>query len=278
MQALVPRCSVLPIFAVACCLIAGVARADALDDIKARGKMVVAIDPTFTPYEYTTANGAITGYDPSLLNLIAKDLGVAVEYRQLAFDGIIPGLVAGSFDFTATALNVTVERAKRIAFTTPVSKSQNVVLARKGGTLTGATAEDLSGHTLAVKAATQPEQLLRRMSKDLEQQGKKPIEILSVQTVEQTVEALVANRADGAVDDMTVMTAVMKRHTGQFQITGNIGDAVYIAWGTRQSDPKLTQAIDDGIKKLKADGRMKALQEQFLDVSFDLPTSGLLPK
>lgn len=278
MQRLAPRCSLLPILVAALCLSAGLARADTLDDIKARGKMIVAIDPTFTPYEYTTANGAITGYDPSLLELIAKDLGVAVEYRQLAFDGIIPGLVAGSFDLTATALNVTAERAKRIAFTIPVSKSQNVVLTRKGGTVTGAAAEDLSGHTLAVKAATQPEQLLRRMSKDLEQQGKKPIEILSVQTVEQTVEALAANRADGVVDDMTVITAVMKRHAGQFQITGNIGDPVYIAWGTRQSDPKLTQAIDDGIKKLKADGRVKALQEQFLDVSFDLPTSGFLPK
>lgn len=278
MQGLAPRCSLLPILVAALCLSAGLARADVLDDIKARGKMVVAIDPTFTPYEYTTANGAITGYDPGLLDLIAKDLGVAVEYRQLAFDGIIPGLVAGSFDFTATALNVTAERAKRIAFTSPISKSQNVVMARKGGTITGAAAENLSGHTLAVKAATQPEQLLRRMSKSLEQQGEKPIEILSVQTVEQTVEALAANRADGVVDDITVMTAVMKRHAGQFQIAGNIGDPVYIAWGTRQSDPKLTQAIDDGIKKLKADGRMKTLQEQFLDVSFDLPTSGLTPK
>ena len=43
-----------------------VAHADTLDDIKSRGKMIVAIDPTFAPYEYTDASNAIVGYHPAV--------------------------------------------------------------------------------------------------------------------------------------------------------------------------------------------------------------------
>jgi polar amino acid transport system substrate-binding protein len=271
------KCGLLAVVAATCCA-PSVARADALDDIKARGKMIVAIDPTFAPYEYTTSDGAITGYDPSLLALIAKDLGVTVEYQRLAFDGVIPGLVAGSFDFTCTALNVTAERAKRIAYTVPVSKSQDVVLARQDGTVKGSSPEDLSGHTVAVKATTQPERLLRQIDEDLESAGKQPIQILSLPTIEQTMEALTGGRADAVVDDVSVIGAQMGQSKVALRIAGNIGEPVYIAWGTRKSDPKLTQALDEELKKLEADGRMQASQKQFLSVSFDLPTSDFLPK
>ena len=40
---------------------ATVSLADTLDNVKARGTLVVAIDPTFAPYEYTDDGGAITG-------------------------------------------------------------------------------------------------------------------------------------------------------------------------------------------------------------------------
>src|SRR6478609_9253371 len=92
----------------------GPAAADALSDLKAKGKIVVAIDPTFSPFEFTDSSGKIVGYDPELIEAVASSLGVKVDYQVMAFSGIIPGLVAGSFDLTPT-LNVTAERAQRIA-------------------------------------------------------------------------------------------------------------------------------------------------------------------
>src|SRR6185437_12964877 len=73
--------------------------AEAMDDIKSRGKMLVALDPTFSPFEFTDSAGAITGYDPGLLALIAKEWGVKIDFQVMSFNGIIPGLIAGSFDF-----------------------------------------------------------------------------------------------------------------------------------------------------------------------------------
>ena len=254
------------------------ARADTLDDIRARGHMVVAVDPTFSPYEFTTSDGAITGYDPELLQTIAKDLGVTVEFQKMAFDGVIPGLIAGSFDFTSTALNVTAERAKRIGYTIPVSKTQNVVLATVGGPISSADPTLLSGHTAAVKQGTQPEQLIKALNKDLTAKGKPPIAIVSLQTVEQTVEALAAKRADFVVDDLAVLTEAADRSAGTVKIIAPIGEPIYIAWGTRKADEKLREALDGELKKLQADGRMSALQKQYFHTSFDLPTTGFIPK
>ena len=62
------------------------AAADTLDDIKSRGKMIVAIDPTFAPYEYTDANDKIVGYDPAIMAAVAKHLGVTIEYQRMAFE------------------------------------------------------------------------------------------------------------------------------------------------------------------------------------------------
>jgi len=260
------------------CAAAQTASADTLDDIKTRGHMIVAIDPTFSPYEFTTADGAITGYDPDLLQLIAKDVGITVEFQKMAFDGVIPGLIAGSFDFTCTALNVTAERAKRIGYTIPVSKTQNVVLTTKALAVASADPLALSGHTVAVKQGTQPESLMKQVSKDLVAQGKPAIEILSLQTVQQTVDALGANRADFVVDDVAVLTEAAEKSGGADKIVGNIGDPVYIAWGTRKTDEKLREMLDGELKKLEANGQMKALQQKYFHTSFDLPTSGFLPQ
>ena len=104
--------------------------------------MVVAIDPTFPPFELTDESGKIIGYDPELIEAVAEGLGVKVEYQVMAFSGIIPGLIAGSFDMTPT-LNVTAERAAKIDYVIPTASSVNAVLALKDGGVTSAKIEDL---------------------------------------------------------------------------------------------------------------------------------------
>ncbi len=132
--------------------------ADTLDDIKNRGKMIVGIDPTFAPYEYTDAKNNIVGYDPAILDAVAKHLGVKIEYQRMAFSGIIPGLLSHSFDLEGSALNVTAERAKRISYVVPTSKTVNGVLVRSDFTKIPSkpTPESLAGLTGAVKSGSAP--------------------------------------------------------------------------------------------------------------------------
>lgn len=255
-----------------------IAMADTLADITARGTMIVGIDPTFAPYEFTDSSGAITGYDPSLLEAVAEGLGVTIEYRTMAFSGIIPGLIAGSFDFTATALNVTAERAERIAYTIPVSQTENGVLRRVGDTrVNGDEPTTLAGLTAAVKQTSTPERVVQEASDALVASGGAAISVLSVETTEQTVTALGTSRADFLVDDMSVLAQIMKERPGQFEIAGKVGPTDYIAWGIRKEDQTLVDAINAELLKLKADGTMSALQEEYLGLSFELPEADFIP-
>ncbi|MGI4858591.1 MAG: transporter substrate-binding domain-containing protein [Janthinobacterium lividum] len=258
---------------------ATLAAADTLDDIKSRGKLVVAIDPTFAPYEYTDENDHIVGYDPAILEAIARHLGVKIEYQRMAFSGIIPGLLAHSFDMEGSALNITAERAKRLDFTVPTSKTVNGVLVRADfrKVPAKATVDSLAGLTGAVKTASAPEQILKQFNETLSAKGLTPITILSVDSVDQTVAALMTRRADFVFDDMTVLAGVVKQNAGKVRTGGELGPAQWIAWATRKDDARLNRAISEQILAMKKSGELAKLQAANLGVTFDTPTSNFVP-
>ena len=258
-------------------LVRGPVAADALSDLKAKGKIVVAIDPTFSPFEFTDLSGKIVGYDPELIEAVASTLGVKVDYQVMAFSGIIPGLIAGSFDLTPT-LNVTAERAQRIAYTIPTASSVNAVLASKTSAVKSSKIDDLSGLKCAVKQTTQPEQMMTAMNADLKAAGKKPVDLLGFDTIEQTVAALAAKRVDCVVDDKSVLVeAVEKRPDVPMQVVGVLGGVTPIGWGVNKANPALTAALSDELKKLKANGKFGEIQMKYFGYTTDLPEADLDP-
>ncbi|MGC4243156.1 MAG: transporter substrate-binding domain-containing protein [Herbaspirillum sp.] len=256
-----------------------VAHADTLDDIKSRGKMIVAIDPTFAPYEYTDASNAIVGYHPAVLAAVAKSLGVKIEYQRMAFSGIIPGLLSRSFDMEGSALNVTAERAKRIAYVVPTGKTVNGALVRDDFTRIPAkpTPESLAGLTGAVKTGSAPEGILKQFNETLKSKGLAPISLLSVDSVDQTVAALMTRRADFVFDDVTVLADVIKQNPGKMKITGELGPSQWIALATRPEDTRLNKAVSEQIMAMKKSGELAKLQQQYLGVTFATPDTDFIP-
>ena len=255
----------------------GSALAASLDEIKAKGKLVVAIDPTFPPFEFTDQTGKIVGYEAELIEAVAQDMGVGVDYQVMAFSGIIPGLIAGAFDMTPT-LNVTAERAQKIDYAIPTASSVNAVLALEGSAVKSSAIDDLSGLTCAVKQTTQPEQMMMAFNEKLEADGKGPVELLGFETIEQTIAALADKRVDCVVDDKAVLyEAVSKRPDIPMKVLGEIGGVTPIAWGVNKANPDLTAALSEGLKKLKADGRMAELQKKYFGYTMELPETDFVP-
>lgn len=256
------------------------ALADSLDDVKSKGKMVVAVDPTFPPFEYTDASGRIVGYTPAIMDAVAKKLGVTIEYQKIAFNGIIPGLLAKSFDMESSSLNVTADRAKRVKFTVPFAKSVNAVMTRVDDTRisTPATIETLAGLTGIVKAASAPEKQLKEFNTTLTAKGLPPITILSLDTVEQTVAALNAKRGDFLFDDITVLGGAMQQNQGKLHIAGELGASQWMAWATRPEDGRLNSAISDVILSMQKSGELASLQKTHLGVITVVPAADFIPK
>ena len=258
------------------------AQADTLSDIKSSGKITVGIDPTFPPYEYTDDKGEITGYSVAIMQSFAKDLGVKLEFQKTAFSGILPGLISGSFNAEGSSLNVTAERAKKVLFTVPYSKTVNGVLVRESeaSTFSGKTLspEILSGLRGAVKTASVPEQLLKGFNEQLKKEGKKPITIINVDSLDQTVSTLITKRADFVYDDISVLAPVAKKYAGKVAQVGEVGPSQWMGWATRKEDGSLNKAISDHILAMQKDGELTKLQQQYLGTTFTVPASDFIPQ
>lgn len=257
-----------------------VSQADTLDDVKGRGTLVVAIDPTFAPYEYTDDSGAITGYTPAIMAQVAKTLGVKVEYQKMAFSGIIPALISGSVDAEGSSLNVTAERASKVLFVAPFGKSVNAVMTRADDKRLDPASlkiESLAGLSAAVKTTSAPEQLVKQFNVQLKAKGLAPIKIVGVDSVDQTLSALMTKRADFILDDITVLGSLRKQHPDNLRQVGELGDSQWISWATRKDDVRLNKVISDQIIAMKTSGELQKLQQQYLGVTFDLPSSDFIP-
>lgn len=109
------------------------ALADALDQIKARGKLVVGVKKDVLLWGYLNAKtGVIEGLEPDLAKDLAKRLGVEVELVGLVTAERISALEERRVDVLIATLSDTPERRARLALVEPHYYSSGVnVLARK---------------------------------------------------------------------------------------------------------------------------------------------------
>jgi polar amino acid transport system substrate-binding protein len=87
----------------------------ALQEIKDRGKVLIAIGLSVPPYGMTDADQKPVGLDVDLANLIATDLGVELEIVSATAPNRIPYLQTDKVDMVISTFGVTPERALSIA-------------------------------------------------------------------------------------------------------------------------------------------------------------------
>ncbi|HHQ4603023.1 TPA: transporter substrate-binding domain-containing protein, partial [Aeromonas veronii] len=69
-----------------------------LDAVLERGVLRVGFDAGYQPFEMTNKQGQYIGFDVDLAKMVAKEMGVKVEFVNTAWDGIIPALLTNKFD------------------------------------------------------------------------------------------------------------------------------------------------------------------------------------
>src|SRR5437868_525274 len=78
--------------AAAVMLLAGGAAADKLDDVKARGRLLVGVTESSPPFSYRDGENGVVGYDVDLAAEIAKRLGLPMEKISIINAERIPSL------------------------------------------------------------------------------------------------------------------------------------------------------------------------------------------
>ena len=107
------------------------AQAQTVDEIKRKGKVVVGIQGDNAPWGYVDSKGEQLGFDADVAKLLAKDLGVQLEFVQLAVANRIPALTSGKVDVLVAVMGMYPDRAKAVQFSKPYSDNRVVLVAAK---------------------------------------------------------------------------------------------------------------------------------------------------
>jgi len=120
----------LPAVATACSKVDPTASAS-VEKLQGRGSINVGIAGE-QPYAYLDG-GELTGMDPSVQTVIWNNLGIdEVKPTLVAFEGLIPGLVANRFDVVAAGMFIIPERCEQAAFSDPMYCAPNAFLVPRG--------------------------------------------------------------------------------------------------------------------------------------------------
>jgi polar amino acid transport system substrate-binding protein len=125
------------------------AQAASIDDIKARGVLIVGTKTDYPPYGFRDKTGAIVGFEPDLAADLAKQLGVSLKTVPVLSSNRIELLKSGAIDLVIATMSITEERRKEAAiFDPPYYAAGAGVLLRHG--LRIEEAGDLKGRTICV--------------------------------------------------------------------------------------------------------------------------------
>ncbi|QPZ90013.1 transporter substrate-binding domain-containing protein [Thioclava electrotropha] len=241
------------------------AMADDLADIKSAGKIVAATEMHYAPFDMLD-QGEYVGFDRDLFDEIAKELGVKPVYEDLPWTSILPGLEVKKFDFVLAPVTMTSERAKRYSFTLPIADATVAFVQRKGGEMTKPA--DAKGMTVGVQKGTAQEKQLETYSDKIG-----GITIKGYGTTDEAYADLMTGRLDAVAGSAPLLNYLAKTRPDDFAVVNPpFGTPTYFGYVARKGEgDSLVAAVNDAIKKIEADGRMKTLQEKWFGAATDLP-------
>ena len=243
---------------------------DTLAKVKAAGVLKVGTETEFAPFDFIDA-GKHVGLNVDLFDELGKELGVKIEWVTLPWDGVLPGLEAGKFDFVAGPATITKARMEHYAFSAPIAEA-TVALMKRAGDNTIMKPEDIAGKTIGEAKATA--QLAQTKAFGDKLPG--GIKIKEYVGFNEAYADLAAGRVVAVGNSLPNIAFVAKQRPDTFAVVlPTFGVKTYFGYIGRKGgdDKSLMDAVDAALVKMKKDGRMAKMQQKWFGVSFDTPDS-----
>jgi polar amino acid transport system substrate-binding protein len=215
--------------------------------------LVVETAAYYPPFTFVE-KGQIVGFDIDLINMMAQNLGYALEIKDVEFKDLFVDLKNKDADLAIAAITVTPNRMKDLYFSGRYYFPEFAILHKRKDNIQ--SVEDLNNKTVAVLSGSTMEEFLTGGLKA----GKK----LSVRTFNNTqfmLGALNTKEIDAAlVEDVTARRAQQEGKFSYFLIKSSRPDGYAIMF---QKDSELVDEFNEELVKLKASKQFEELKKKW---------------
>ena len=250
----------------------GPAAAATLDEIKARGYMIVATEDDYKPFEYVV-DGKPTGFDHELLAELRKKVPFEIRQEIIPWTGLLAGVSTGKYDVAVTAAMITKERVKSLDFTSPIADATHYYAIRKDDTSIKGI-KDLSGKTVGVQAGSALLERLPELEAMIVKTGGKMGKIVQYTSYPEAYQDLALGRVDYVVNTIINLNSLVKDKGDVFAIGEAVSGPSAPAWAVAKGNTELLALLNKFMAEEKASGELGKLQEKWLGQAFpNLPVS-----
>lgn len=219
-------------------------------------KITVAAINDYPPFEFKQ-DGKLTGFDIELVEAIAKQENLQVEWKEMKFDGIIPALQAKQVNAAISAITIRDDRKQVVDFTTPYFNSGLSLVVKKDSDIQ--KLEDLKGKTIVAKQGTTG----LEKAKELGEKYGAEVKILQDDTalyldVETGNSDATINDFPGAAYKIKIEGENSKLRLLEDKLTGeDYGIAIV------KGDQQLLDKFNNGLKALQDSGEFQKLYDKY---------------
>jgi ABC-type amino acid transport substrate-binding protein len=223
--------------------------------IRDSGRLIVGVNIPYAPNEFIDADGKVVGFDVDLINAVARTLGLTPEYRQTAFEAIIPSVRAGDFNLGMSSFTDTKEREAAADFVTYFQAG--TLWAQRPGV--AIDPDNACGLKVGVAyPSLQEAEELPAKSHACVAAGKPPIKKVIYTRQDDLNTALMAGEVDAMSADSPVTGFAVKTSGGQLEAAGTVFDSAPYGWPV-DKDSGLAQSLQLALQHLIETGEYRTI-------------------
>ncbi|HEY9645973.1 MAG TPA: transporter substrate-binding domain-containing protein [Chroococcidiopsis sp.] len=239
-------------------------------------ELTFATEDDYPPFDFQK-DGKHVGYNQDLLDLVAQNAPFKIKQEIIPWQGVLAGIASGKYAASNAAASVLEERIKSVNFTMPTTELTNYYLKRKGDESIKSIA-DFAGKNIDVQQGGSTAIMVSTVIKpELAKSGKDVGNVAEYGAFAEAYQDLENKRIDIVINNIVALSQLVKEKGDIYEIGTQIGPTIYAGWTVSKNNPQLLEFLDTELGKLKASGKMKELQEQWLGTTFELPDEPQLP-
>ena len=217
------------------------------------GKLTMATNAAFPPYEMTTDAGEFEGIDVDTAKAIAEKLGLELQIDDMDFDAALLSVQQGKADIVMAGVTVTDERKAVMDFSDSYATGIQSIIVPNDSDI--ASPDDLAGKKIGTQRGTTG---YIYCSDDFGDEN-----VVAYDNGLTAVQALNNGQVDAVVIDNAPAKEFVAANPGLVILETSYAEEDY-AIGMAKGNTALEDAVNAALEELKADGTLQSIVDKYI--------------